>query len=193
MQQDRATLPFGKPNTIRSSINYTTRKRICEFRQNAQADTKLVTLEITYRSSRVGETVIPKQKARCSLIGNRLLPTIHYNPEEAITYYVDKAVSRWMLTISTAENRCLQHFYLHSEFTAELCDATKTVYVKEMRKFGGTYSHSNKTIGKLLAIYMNQKLQATPTITASLSTSQRTIYKQTKQILSCSYANVAIY
>lgn len=58
-----------------------------------------------------------------------LKPDVHYNSKNTATYSVDKAATRWTISIVAVHQKHLFHFDTHLAFTAKAYKECKDVFV----------------------------------------------------------------
>lgn len=102
---------------------------------------KAIPLTMKYRYKRNSSGAIQEYKARCTLRGDLMQPHVHYNESETSSYMADKTTIRSIIAFAAATGYPLQHFDITSAYLHENSSASTTVYVKQLPKFDGSYSH----------------------------------------------------
>lgn len=82
--------------------------------------------------------------------GDRMQPTVPFDPEKTETFTADKPAPCLLFSIAAAHGQPMRHLEIKSTFTSENFTHDKPVYVHHMKKFDLTYLHLYHRIRKLL-------------------------------------------
>lgn len=117
------------------------------------ADALVVPAVVTFTYKHAPDGTVLDYKARFPYPGNRLVPGMHYNPEELAMYAADRDAVRLLLTISARLGLTAQHLDLKSAFLHEDYAGQSALYMKPIPRFDGTNRHSGKVAKVAKNIY----------------------------------------
>eukprot|EP00737_Agarophyton_chilense_P001219 gb/GEZJ01001361.1/.p1 GENE.gb/GEZJ01001361.1/~~gb/GEZJ01001361.1/.p1 ORF type:complete len:266 (-),score=12.80 gb/GEZJ01001361.1/:823-1620(-) len=97
-----------------------------------------------YRYKRSAEGNVVQRKARYNLRGDMMKPGIHYNPKPTTTYSADRTTHRMLIALHARHQMPLEHFDIRSAYLHENYEHDRPIYVTQMPRFDGTYTHQSK-------------------------------------------------
>lgn len=105
---------------------------------------KLIPLIMTYRYKRDHLGKITSRKARSSVQGDLMQPSIHYNAKHTPAHLSQKLTARLLLALAATKSLHLDHFDTTAAFPHETCKYEKPVYIKKHPRFDGSTAESEK-------------------------------------------------
>lgn len=112
-----------------------------------------MTFRLNYKENKY--STIEENKSRGSLLGDKMLHQIHFDPDRTSARMLDRVLARMVISQSVETGWTLENFDISSSFLHEEHKYHKAELVKELARVDGSFKHGNK-IGILrLKLYVN--------------------------------------
>ena len=109
---------------------------------------KPIALTMAYKYKRDDSGKILERKARCAVRGDRMIPNLHFDPNQVTTYVAERPTVRILFCLAAAQGLSIEQFDIHSAFLHEPYTYDRPVYIRQYPRFDGSLKHPG-TLGIL--------------------------------------------
>lgn len=122
-----------------------------------QLTTKPIPLTMRYAYKYNGKGKFIAQKARCTVRGDVTEAHISYDPDQTSNFMASKPLVRFAFAFAVHHHYVLEQFEITSSFLHKPFKSPKPVYIHQLRRFSGKFTHPDKPIGLLkLNLYVTR-------------------------------------